>query len=91
MNGEPPSPPGDAAERQQTPARHDNRARPWTAAAAMEPLPPLAPPPARPGAGSPVTGSPWPPAPDSRLRPVLGLVMAALLVAGLVIVLLVVH
>jgi hypothetical protein len=28
--------------------------RPWTAAAAMEPIPPLAPPPARPGSGTPV-------------------------------------
>lgn len=57
----------------------------------MEPVPPLAPPPARPGAGAPVRGTPGPPAAANRLRPLLGLVMAALLVAGLVIVLLAVH
>jgi hypothetical protein len=30
------------------------QSRPWTPEAAMEPVPPLAPPPARPGAGTPV-------------------------------------
>ncbi len=32
--------------------------RPWTPEAAMEPVPPLAPPPARPGAGTPVVTVP---------------------------------
>jgi hypothetical protein len=38
--------------------------RPWTPEAAMEPVPPLAPPPARPGAGTPVLTIPR--APDRR-------------------------
>ncbi len=62
--------------------------RPWTAAAAREPLPPLAPPPARPGAGTPVTPGPRPAASGAATRVMVS--VAVLAVAVVVIVLLVV-
>lgn len=45
--------------------------RRWTVAAAMEPLPPLAPPPARPGAGAVIRPAPTPSAPSATRRGVL--------------------
>jgi hypothetical protein len=58
--------------------------RPWTPAAAMEPVPPLAPPPKRPGAGA--TLVPGPPAAEARdgLGAVARVVVVALIVAVLV-------
>ena len=53
--------------------------RPWTPAAAMEPLPPLAPPPARPGAGRPVPVVQ--PVRSQPGRPLLAATLAVVLVA----------
>ncbi len=61
--------------------------RPWTPAAAMEPVPPLAPPPARPGAGLPVLigGRPQP---NGGLRALVVLAVVVLIAVVLVILLL---
>lgn len=66
-----------------------NPSRPWTLAAAMEPVPPLAPPPALPGQGIAVVTTPRPAeqAPGPRTLMVFAVLIAA--VATIVIVLLV--
>jgi hypothetical protein len=63
--------------------------RPWTPSAAMEPVPPLAPPPARPGAGMPVLRAARAPSTGAPLRTVFGLISLALVIAAVVIVVLV--
>ena len=64
-----------------------SRSRPWSPAAAMEPVPPLAPPPARPGTGAAVN----PAGPADRRGPAPATVasLAVLLIAAVVIVVLV--
>lgn len=57
------------------------RGRPWTPEAAMEPIPPLAPPPERPGSGKPVPVIPRPPASGGGPRIVVTALAAALIVA----------
>jgi hypothetical protein len=66
-----------------------NPSRPWTIAAAMEPVPPLAPPPALPGQGIAVVTTPRPAvqAPGPRTLVVFGVLLAA--IAVLVVVLLI--
>lgn len=61
--------------------------RPWSPAAAMEPVPPLAPPPARPGTGAAV--NPAGPADRRGPAPATVVSLAVLLVAAVVIVVLV--
>jgi hypothetical protein len=61
--------------------------RPWTPAAAMEPVPPLAPPPARPGAGAHIATTPRRPRQPLGALSVAAFVAVALvlaLVVGLV-------
>jgi hypothetical protein len=74
-----------------TPGVGDNptRSRPWTPEAAMEPVPPLAPPPARPGAGMPVVTIPRPSDPAAPLFFLMRAVGVALVIAGLVVLVLV--
>jgi hypothetical protein len=55
----------------------------------MEPVPPLAPPPARPGAGTAIVITPRPPDPGARLRTVLSLAAVALIVTALVMIVIV--
>jgi hypothetical protein len=57
----------------------------------MEPVPPLAPPPARPGAGTPVLSRERPTPTDGHTRALAGLAAVALILVVLVIVLLVAH
>jgi hypothetical protein len=57
--------------------------RPWTPAAAMEPVPPLAPPPARPGSGAHVVTSPRPPHPPLGALAIAAFVAVALVLAVL--------
>ncbi len=57
----------------------------------MEPVPPLAPPPARPGAGTPVVGAERTPRGSSRLPALVGMAAVALIVVALVIALLLRH
>lgn len=63
--------------------------RPWTPAAAMEPVPPLAPPPARPGAGTPVLAAVRAQSCGASMRGLVGLIALALLLAAVVIMVLV--
>ena len=65
--------------------------RPWTPAAAMEPIPPLAPPPARPGAGTPVFPSAREASPGARLPAVLVVVAVLLISAAAVLAVLLLH
>lgn len=65
--------------------------RPWTAAAAMEPLPPLAPPPARPGTGTPVVTGERALGGGGMLRAVVGVAAVALVVVAVVVALLAGH
>lgn len=61
--------------------------RPWTPAAAMEPLPPLAPPPARPGAGLTVSagsGQRRGPGPMTTVMSIVVLIVAAVVIVVLV-------
>jgi hypothetical protein len=58
--------------------------RPWTPEAAMEPVPPLAPPPARPGAGTPVVTIPRKAGPAAPGRTLLTALMLAAAIAVLV-------
>jgi hypothetical protein len=51
----------------------------------MEPVPPLAPPPARPGAGTPVIAATRAPSTGASVRTVVGLVALALLIVAVVI------
>jgi hypothetical protein len=64
-------------------------AQAWTPEAAMEPVLPLAPPPARPGAGRAVVTPPRPSVPGSGLRVLLRLAMVVAVIAGLVVLVLV--
>ncbi len=57
MNGEPTEAPATTTAQPGPGVREAAQPRPWSPAAAMEPVPPLAPPPARPGAGTRVTGA----------------------------------
>ncbi|MGH7723751.1 MAG: hypothetical protein ACRENL_13145 [Candidatus Dormibacteria bacterium] len=59
--------------------------RPWTPAAAMEPVPPLAPPPARPGAGTPVATVPRPDAAPGPMRTLVTVAAVAVAIAALVV------
>jgi hypothetical protein len=61
--------------------------RPWTPEAAMEPVPPLAPPPARPGAGTPVVAVPRDDARAGPARRLLTALALAAVIAVLVLVL----
>lgn len=63
--------------------------RPWTPEAAMEPVPPLAPPPARPGAGTPVVTIPRPPDRGALLWAVFRAIGVVMVIAGLVVLVLV--
>jgi hypothetical protein len=66
--------------------------RPWTPAAAMEPVPPLAPPPARPGAGTAIITAARTARPGARPHTLVVLVAAVLVVvAALILVLTVGH
>jgi hypothetical protein len=60
--------------------------RPWSIAAAMEPVPPLAPPPARPGQGVAVMTTPRPAenAPGPRMLVALVLLLAAIAITVIV-------
>jgi hypothetical protein len=73
-SGAPPAEPADG--------RHG---RLWTPEAAMEPLPPLAPPPARPGAGTPVATVPRPLERGAPLSMLLTAAGVVLVIAGLVV------
>jgi hypothetical protein len=85
MNGEPTPPPDDPALQLRPGAAAVVTLRPWTPAAAMEPVPPLAPPPARPGAGTPVLAAARAPSQGSPQRALVGLLAVALLVLVVVI------
>lgn len=65
--------------------------RPWTLEAAMQPLPPLAPPPAQPGMGVSLTTTPRPTEGPPGPRAIAGAAILVLVVAVVVIVLLVVR
>jgi hypothetical protein len=83
MSGHPTAP-GDDGDAQ-------HQSRPWTPAAAMEPVPPLAPPPARPGAGTPVVTADRAPSGNGGALVPIGLAALALAVVVLVILLLLGH
>jgi hypothetical protein len=63
--------------------------RPWSIAAAMEPVPPLAPPPALPGQGLAMVTTPRPPdgAPGRRTLVALGTLLAAVAIVVIVLLL----
>jgi hypothetical protein len=63
--------------------------RPWTPEAAMEPVPPLAPPPARPGAGTPVMTIPKSASPVAPQRTLVTALAVVLVVAAVVVLLIV--
>jgi hypothetical protein len=63
--------------------------RPWTPEAAMEAVPPLAPPPARPGAGTPVVITPKTAGPVAPPRTLVTALAVVLVVAALVVLLIV--
>ena len=62
--------------------------RPWTPEAAMEPVPPLAPPPARPGAGTPVLTIPRAPDHGRLVWALIRAIGVTVVIAGLVVLLL---
>jgi hypothetical protein len=80
MNGE-----KEKADSKAGPADDAPQPRPWTPEAAMEPVPPLAPPPARPGAGMPVLTTPRFPDPAAPFRRLLIALGVALVLAGVVV------
>ena len=86
MSGEPATPPGSAAAASGDSAQR--RPRPWTPAAAMEPVPPLAPPPARPGAGTPVAPASEPARRPAARAPWRGLVVVVVAGAAVLVVVL---
>lgn len=69
-------------------AQQAGQPRPWTPAAAMEPVPPLAPPPARPAAGTSVLSAAPTARPGRRPHTLLVLVAAVLVVVAALIVVL---
>jgi hypothetical protein len=79
MSGEATTSAGGGSPHPAEPAQGPGQGRPWSPAAAMDPVPPLAPPPARPGDGTPVPTTERVPAVSARLR-------AAVIVAALVLV-----
>jgi hypothetical protein len=88
MSGEPTTSPGAPVPRRGRDDDDGNESRPWTAAAAMEPVPPLAPPPARPGAGTPVVTAERATTGGGRGLGLVALAAVALIAVVLVIVLL---
>jgi hypothetical protein len=91
MSGEPTTSPSGSRPQPGHDDGERKESRPWTPAAAMEPVPPLAPPPARPGAGTPVVTAERTPTGDGRGRALVGLVAVAVVIVALVIVLLAGH
>lgn len=81
----PPGSPGD----EEVGANRRVTSRPWSVAAAMEPVPPLAPPPARPGKGAVVIVAPRPSPERAGPRTLLAIATLYVTVAVIVIVLLV--